>query len=46
MAIVGAASRRHGRARSRFTSFAANLADFLRQATVYNLRRAAMLMAA
>jgi IS5 family transposase len=45
-AVFGTLKRLHGRARARFTSFAANLADFLRQATVYNLRRAARLVAA
>lgn len=45
-AVFGTLKRLHGRARVRFTSFAANVADFLRQATVYNLRRAARLVAA
>ncbi len=40
-AVFGTLKRLHGRARVRFTNFAANLADLLRQATVYNLRRAA-----
>ncbi len=44
-AVFGTLKRLHGRARARFTSFAANVADFLRQATVYNLRRAARLVA-
>jgi transposase, IS5 family len=44
-AVFGTLKRVHGRARARFTSFAANVADFLRQATVYNLRRAAALLA-
>jgi transposase, IS5 family len=43
-AVFGTLKRVHGRARARFTSFAANVADFLRQATVYNLRRAAVLL--
>jgi IS5 family transposase len=43
-AVFGTLKRVHGRARARFTSFAANVADFLRQATVYNLRRAAALL--
>ena len=45
-AVFAAFKCLHGRARVRFVSFAANVADFLRQATVYNLRRAAMLLAA
>ncbi len=44
-AVFGTLKRLHGRARVRFTNFAANLADLLRQATVYNLRRAAALPA-
>ncbi len=45
-AVFAAFKCLHRRARVRFVSFAANVADFLRQATVYNLRRAAMLLAA
>lgn len=45
-AVFGTLKRLHGRARMRFASFAANLADMLRLATVYNLRRAASLVAA
>jgi IS5 family transposase len=44
-AVFAAFKCLHRRARVRFVSFAANVADFLRQATVYNLRRAAMLLA-
>lgn len=43
-AVFGAFKRLHGRARVRFVNFAANIADFFRQATVYNLRRAATLL--
>lgn len=44
-AVFGTLKRVHGRARMRFMSFAANLADVWRQMTVYNLRRAAALAA-
>ena len=42
-AVFGTLKRLHGRARMRFMAFAANLADALRQVTVYNLRRAVIL---
>lgn len=45
-AVFGSLKRLHGRTRVRFMNFVANLADFLRLATVYNLRRAANLLAA
>lgn len=40
-AVFGTLKRMHGRSRARFVAFRANLADMLRIATVYNLRRAA-----
>lgn len=43
--IFGSFKRLYGRARVRYRQFRRNVADFYRLATVYNLRRAATLMA-